>query len=285
MYTKQTEKTDEDAMSDSTTEPNATTRSGTPIVGQRRLFYFNDNGQPAYQSYELTGDDYMDPRVDDEFFHGEVHDRAVRILASMLQHHYRYSPTVSVHIKPKMIWTDASLAQPMPDLVLVNHLSEPQRHRPILDLNTERAAEEAMAQDAGQVSIRAIFEVTSPLLATYDLETKRSLYARAGVPEYWIIDTGLRPDQEQINYTILGFQLQDGRYTPISAQSNGRWESPYCRLWLTVSPDGQSFQLGDMRTGKPFPIPADDDDPSIAAQAEAARRAQSIADQLKISPE
>jgi Uma2 family endonuclease len=264
---------------------NSPTESDRPIVGQRRVFYFNDNGQPAYQSYDLTSDDYIDPQVSDEFFHGEVHERAVRILASQVHHHYRYSPTVSVHIKPKIIWTDAALSQPMPDLVLVNHLSDPQRHRPILDLNTEQAAEQAMAQDAGKVSVRAIFEVTSPLLASYDLETKRGLYARAGVPEYWIIDTGLRPDQDQIHYTVLGFQLQDGSYTPIPAQSNGRWESPACRLWITVSPDHQSFQLGDLRTGKPFPIPADDDDPSIAAQAEAARRAQSIADQLKITPE
>lgn len=253
-----------------------------PIVGQRNVFYFNDNGQPAYQSYDLTADDFMNPQAGDEFFHGETHDRAVRILASMLHYHYRYSPTVSTHIKPKIVWADASLAQPIPDVVLVNNLSDPQRHRPVLDLTAEKPAEQAIGPATEQVTLRALFEVTSSLLAQVDLETKQTLYARANVPEYWIIDTGLRPDQEQVNFAILGFQLQDGRYTPIPAQSNGRWESPTCRLWLAVSPDHQSFQLGDLRTGKAFPEPADEDNPSIAAQSEADRRAQSIANQLKL---
>lgn len=255
-----------------------------PIVGQRKLFHFNDNGQQTYQSYDLTPDDFMDPQSGDEFFNGEAHDYTVRILASMLRYHYRYSPTVSTHIKPKVIWTDVSLAQPMPDVVLVNHLNDPQRHRPVLDLTSERVAEQALGPAPEGVTVRAIFEVTSPLLAQTDLEDKRVLYARANVPEYWIIDTGLRPDQEQLHYTILGFQLENGEYKPIPAQSSGRWESPACRLWITVSPDHQSFQLGDMRTGKALPEPADDDNPSIATQSEADRSAQSIASQLKLSP-
>ncbi len=255
-----------------------------PIVGQRKLFHFNDNGQQTYQSYDLTPDDFMNPQSGDEFFNGEAHDRAVRILASMLRYHYRYSPTVSTHIKPKVIWTDASLAQPMPDVVLVNHLNDPQRHRPVLDLTSEKVAEQAIGPAPEEVTVRAIFEVTSPLLAQTDLEDKRSLYARANVPEYWIIDTGLRPDQAQLHYTILSFQLENGQHKPIPAQSSGRWESPACRFWITVSPDHQSFQLGDLRTGKAFPEPAEDDNPSIATQSEADRSAQSIANQLKLSP-
>lgn len=254
------------------------------IVGQRRHFYFNDNGQPAYQLHDLSGDDFLNPQPGDEFFHGEVHDQSVRTLAGMLQHHYRYSPTISVHLKPKLIWPEALLAQPMPDVVLMSHLSEPFRHRPILDLAAEQRAARAAGEASGEVTVRAIFEVTSPLLAEYDLETKRTLYARANVAEYWIIDTGLRPDQEQPHFTVVGYQLQEGTYAPIPANSENRWESPACRLWLSVSSDHQSFQLGDLRTGNPLPMPADDDDPSISAQGEATRRAQSIADQLKFSP-
>jgi hypothetical protein len=255
-----------------------------PAVGQRKLFYFNNNGQPAYQIYDLTPDDFMNPQPGDEFFNGEAHDRAVRSLASMLRYHYRYSPTVSTHIKPKIVWRDASLAQPMPDVVLVNHLNDPQRHRPVLNLTSEKVAEQALGPAPEEVTVRAIFEVTSPLLAQTDLEDKRVLYARANVPEYWIIDTGLRPDQEQLHYTILGFQLDNEEYKPIPDQSSGRWESSACRLWITISSDHQNFQLGDLRTGKALPEPAEDDNPSIATQSEADRSAQSIASQLKLSP-
>lgn len=266
-------------MSDSTLLQGTAPESALPTVGQRRLFYFSDTGQPAYRIYDLTSDDFLNPQAGDEFFHGEVHDRSVRILASMLHFHYRYSPNASVHIKPKLIWPDASWAQPMPDVVIVNHLSEPQRQRPILDLQAERN----VGESEGEVAIRAIFEVTSPLLAEVDLETKRALYARAAVPEYWIIDSGLRPGEERVHFTILGYRLQSDDYIPIPASNENRWESQACRLWLTVSADHQSFQLGDLRTGKAFPIPAEDDDPSISTQAEANRRAQSIAGQLKLN--
>jgi Uma2 family endonuclease len=251
---------------------------GQRIVGQRRLFQFNENGQPAYQVYDLTADDFLDPQPDDEFFHGELHNRSVRILAGMLQHHYRYSPTVSVHMRPKIVWPDDTLAQPMPDVAVVNHLVDAHRLRPIIDLAAEQQADGV----EGEVSIRAIFEVTSPLLAEVDLEAKRTLYARAGVGEYWIIDSGLRPGQEQPHFTIVGYALQGGEYQLIPPTASGRWESKACRLWLEVSEDGQSFQLGDLRTGKALPIPSEDDDPSISALAEASRRAASIADQLKL---
>lgn len=252
--------------------------AGAQIVGQRRLFYFNDNGQPAYQVYDLTPEDFLNPQPGDEFFHGDVHDRSARILAGMLHYHFRYSPTTSVHIRPKLIWTDTSLAQPMPDVAIVNHLTEQQRQRPLLDF----AAEQAATGDEGEVSLRAIFEVTSPLLAQYDLADKRDLYERAGVPEYWIIDTGLRPGNEQPAFSITGYRLQDGHYQAIAPTNSNRWESKACRLWLSVGADGQSFELGDLRTGKSLPVPSDDDDPSISAQAEANRRAQSIAGQLKL---
>ncbi len=259
-------------------QPTADTPQVSPIVGQRRLFYFNDRGQPAYQIIELSADDYLSPQAGDQFFHGELHTHSARILASMLHHHYRYSPTASVHIRPKLIWPDASLAQPMPDVVVVNNLSDPQRLRPVLDL----VAEQSAGGSEGEVSVRAIFEVTSPLLAERVLETKRALYARAKVSEYWVIDTGLRPGSERVNFDIIGYALQDDHYELIAPKSEGRWESQACRLWLAVSADRQSFHLGDLRTGNPFPMPSDDDDPSISAQAEASRRAQSIANQLKL---
>jgi len=48
-------------------------------------------------------------------------------------------------------------------------------------------------------------EIISPSTSTYDRVAKRDLYARYGVPEYWLVD----PDAETI--TVFGDPL-DGRY-------------------------------------------------------------------------
>jgi Uma2 family endonuclease len=251
-------------------------------VGQRRVFYFSDTGQPAYRHYDLFAADFLDAQPGDEFFHGELHDNTARQLAHMLYHHYRYSPTTSVQFQPKLLWPDPSLAQPMPDVVVINNLYEPQRQRPILDLAAEGSAPD-LASDVG---VRALFEVTSPALAELDLDTKRTLYSRAGVAEYWVIDTGLRPQLSQPSFTILGYTLQGDSYQPIppiaSPTASSRWESKACRLWLEVADNGQSIRIGDLRTGKPLPLPTGEEDPFISAEAEANRRAQSIAGQLKL---
>ena len=48
-------------------------------------------------------------------------------------------------------------------------------------------------------------EIVSPSSATRDRVTKRNLYARYGVPEYWLVD----PDAK--NVTVFS-DPQDGRY-------------------------------------------------------------------------
>lgn len=49
-----------------------------------------------------------------------------------------------------------------------------------------------------------LLEILSPSTRTYDLRTKAELYARNGVPEYWIIDTFAE--------TITVHELRDGKY-------------------------------------------------------------------------
>lgn len=265
-------------MSIETGQPVGPENAASRVVGQRRLFYFNETGQPAYRIYELQGDDFLNPQPGDEFAHGELHDQTARVLGAMLHHHFRYSPNNSVHIRPKIIWTDETLAQPMPDITVVSNLADAQVQRPVLNI----ADEQAKAAPDAEVAVRAIFEVTSPLLAHYDFDDKRTLYERAGVQEYWIIDTGLRPDNDQPHFSVQGYRLVDDHFQPIAPNAAGQWESKVCRLWIRVAPDASTVELGDLRTGKAFPVPAADDDPSISVQAEAGRRAQSIADQLKL---
>jgi Uma2 family endonuclease len=54
-----------------------------------------------------------------------------------------------------------------------------------------------------------IIEILSPSTSRMDEGEKRALYARVGVPEYWLVD----PERE----TVRAFALGDGAYAPIPA--------------------------------------------------------------------
>ncbi len=58
-----------------------------------------------------------------------------------------------------------------------------------------------------------VIEVVSPDNRQLDLETKRREYARAGIPEYWIVD------QEKEKIVVL--TLQDRRYVEAGAYATG----------------------------------------------------------------
>jgi Uma2 family endonuclease len=58
-----------------------------------------------------------------------------------------------------------------------------------------------------------VVEILSPGTRRRDLETKRALYARFGVQEYWIVD----PDAETV--TVLA--LAGDRYEPVAPRDDG----------------------------------------------------------------
>lgn len=84
--------------------------------------------------------------------------------------------------------SDRSVVQP--DILFVSH-----KRKSIVE-----EAEVAGAPDL-------IVEVLSPSTADRDLGVKRTLYARSGVREYWIVD----PEREQIEVHVLG---EDGYGEP-----------------------------------------------------------------------
>ena len=137
-----------------------------------------------------------------------------------------------------------------------------------------RLVREGVAGAAAQGATRLFLEVAD------DNAAALALYARAGVPEYWIVDP---PAQLGEAPQLQGFLLDNGAYRAAAPAADGRLESRACRVWFKAAAD--DVQVGDLRTGKPLPPPVEDDDPTLAAQAEASRRAQSIAGQLNLGGE
>lgn len=62
-----------------------------------------------------------------------------------------------------------------------------------------------------------VLEVISPFSRRYDEVTKLALYARNGVPEFWLADS--------INHTLRGLTLRDGAYFEILPEPDGRLRS------------------------------------------------------------
>ena len=62
-----------------------------------------------------------------------------------------------------------------------------------------------------------VVEIVSPTSAAYDRVRKFALYARSGVPEYWILDYRDR--------AFAIHELRDGRYHAIPTEADGRVRS------------------------------------------------------------
>jgi Uma2 family endonuclease len=122
---------------------------------------------------------------------GTRHQQVVGNLYLALRHHVDAGPGGRVFVSPiDCILSDTSVVQP--DIVYVARAREA--------VVTERGIEGAPT---------LVVEVLSPSTAAVDRAVKRQLYARHGVPYYWIVD----PDARRIE----AYVLTEGAYQPAEA--------------------------------------------------------------------
>jgi len=241
--------------------------------GRRQLIKYDKTGQPSYSYLPLTAADFLNPQPGDEFVQGARHAEDVRTVKRVFRHLYRYNPFMTVLSNVKLVWDMAELAQPAPDLVVIPNVTEPEQPRTRFDVQAE------------ETRPRFVLEIVAPRLAAADLKSKVAIYQQAGVAEYFIIDAGLRAEQEdQANpaYSVLGYRLEQGQYAAIAPDARGWLYSKTNKAWIGITPAHDSFFVVDERTGQPIVPDAAYDDPPAAAHAEATSRAQSIASQLDL---
>lgn len=94
-----------------------------------------------------------------------------------------------------------------------------------------------------------VIEVTSQSTRAEDLETKRDLYERMGVEEYFLHD----PLGEYLKPSLQGYRIdgESGRYRRISPEPDGSLVS-----WTTglrLRREGKHLRLVDLATGRPLP--------------------------------
>jgi Uma2 family endonuclease len=91
------------------------------------------------------------------------------------------------------------------------------------------------------------FEVCSKNKWKKDLTTKRELYARIGVAEYFCFD----PDAKYLKPPLQGFRLENGASDAIVPESDGSLTS--FELGVRLVAEGKMLRLINAKTGVPIP--------------------------------
>ena len=91
-----------------------------------------------------------------------------------------------------------------------------------------------------------VLEVTSKTTRTEDQKSKKSLYARLGVEEYFLFD----PRGEYLHPRFQGLRLIGGAYQPLRLAPDGSLTSQ--TIGISFQPQDRSLRLTDVKTGRPL---------------------------------
>ena len=137
--------------------------SSTPTI---KFTYEDYRNAPEDKRYELLdGDLVVTPAP------GEAHQRVSRNLTILLGQSVKLTGAGHIYAAPfDVILSDTDVVQP--DLLFVSN----EREYVITEANVQGAPD-------------LVVEILSPSTAERDLTFKRSLYAKHGVKEFWLVDT------------------------------------------------------------------------------------------------
>ncbi|HEX6865414.1 MAG TPA: Uma2 family endonuclease [Thermoanaerobaculia bacterium] len=120
-----------------------------------------------------------------------------------------------------------------------------------------------------------MIEILSPdsaRIRKVDEDDKPWIYARAGIPEYLIVD--LPRNANQYRFRLTGYRLdRKGHYRLIKPDPQGRLLSEATGLWFTVSPEGDRVFVFDQKTGERL-LYSEELEALIQVEAEARRAAE-----------
>lgn len=159
-----------------------------------------------------------------------LHRRVMADLIEAMERHFAAEPDVWVGGNLFLCWEKGNpRAAVAPDVLLARGVEKWDRPNYLL---------------WEEVPPSLIVEVTSRSTRGEDLRTKKSLYERIGVGEYFLFD----PYGEYLNPNLQGFRLEAGRHEPILPGRGGSLESR--TTGLTLVPEGERLRLVVTATGE-----------------------------------
>jgi Uma2 family endonuclease len=170
----------------------------------------------------LTLEDVLHPEVGDFIVHSDRHETDRMYLTAVLRARLEESGAAIVLSDVRIAWDVPDLRPHGPDVMVIPGIVERQ------DWSTFDVAVEG-ARPA------LIIEITSPETRENDLEIKVDHYARAGVPQYVIVDNQSRRGARRLR--LLDYRLVDGVYRLHPPDAAERVYLVIADLWLGIEGD------------------------------------------------
>lgn len=223
--------------------------------GWRVVEYTEPDGTLVEDYIPLTPEDFLYPEEGYVMPNSIFHDTAADDLKDMLKHRYADDPTVGVFRDLRVVWDNPQLRPNCPDVSVAFGIRDKHRNR-----------HDFVVAEEGVVPA-IVFEVVSPCYRREDRRIKVGLYARAGVPEYIILDRfeRARPPRDE----IIGYFLDNGRYVEMIPDDEGRLLCQSLGLWISLR-DGRVV-LEDAVTGERLLNSQEEADRRKAAEAQLAQ--------------
>lgn len=218
--------------------------------------YDADTGEDVWTQVPLTLQDFLDPQEGDHFMQGTLHEKDTDRARGIFRYLHRNDPGIAVFSDLKMKKWGPGLSEPAPDVAVIPNVRDPDKPRGVFDVRKEG------------VCPSFVLEIVSPRYRKSDWDEKVVVYARAGVEEYFIIDSGLRESSgEDVWYEVVGYRLQRGRYVEIQPNDRGWVYSAVNDVWVGPNEARDGFVVIDGQTGERI-LP--DDERAEVAEIQAA---------------
>lgn len=233
--------------------------SGRPVLLR---WIEHADGRLEQLEMPLTPELFLEPQLEDKILQREPHALVRGELYDLLRRHF--APDSAVLEDVQHDFGVPGLPLTGPDLSVILGARPGQRTSFVV-------REEGVRPDL-------IIEILSPdsaRIRKVDEEDKPWIYARAGIPEYLIVD--LPRNANQHRFRLKGYRLdRQGRYRPVEPDFQGRLLCEATGLWFTVSPEGDRVFVFDQKTGQRL-LYSEEMEALIQAEAEARRAAESRA--------
>jgi len=209
---------------------------GEYYYGYRTVITYDEKGRSVYSYRPLTPEDLLEPEEGDVYMEGSLHEKDLDRLKSIFRHALKDRKNVTVYSDLKIEWGVEDLSNPAPDISIFENVKDPEKPR-----NSFFVREEG-------VKPLFILEVVSPRYRDTDMNKKPEIYRKARVPEYIVVDPGLKGNK--ISYTVSGHRLAGNRYVKIKPDRQGRILSLTTGLFIGVSESGDRLIVSDVQTGE-----------------------------------
>lgn len=246
--------------------PRDTPENDPFYYGTRTLIEYDEHGKEVFRYVPLSLADFLNPQEGDHFMQGGLHAIHVGKLTSIFRYRYRHIPTTLVCTDKKILWGIKGLSEPAPDVAIIpNVLNEQDPYQSSFDVQAEGTRP------------YFVMEVVSPRYRDTDLYDKVDLYARAGVEEYFILNSYFDRKTGKIVYEVIGYRLQGMQYVRIQPDKDGLIYSATNDVLIGVNEQGDRFFVLDGQTLEEI-LP---DDERAEIEAIARLQAEQEADEAK----